>query len=329
MTALAPVLEAFFTDRLMAQTHASGHTVAAYRDAFRLLLAFANERLGIEPCRLELGDLDATLIGAFLVHLETERHNTVSTRNARMAAIRSFYRYASFHHPEHAGLIQQVLAIPDKRRTRTIVSYLSRAEADALLRAPDRATFLGRRDHALVATMLQAGLRVAEATALTCNDIALGTGAHVRVHGKGRKERATPLTRHTASVLKAWLRERDGGGDDPVFPSLRGQRLSRDAVGDLVSKHARVAAARSPSLLKKVVTPHTLRHTCAMRLLEAGVDTSVIALWLGHEHTKTTQLYLHGDLSLKERAIARTTPAGTPIGRYRPPDRLLAFLQEL
>ena len=329
MTALAPVLEAFFTDRLMAQAHASGHTVAAYRDAFRLLLGFAHERLGIEPSRLALSDLDATLIGAFLVHLETERHNGAATRNARMAAIRSFYRYASFRQPEHAALIQQVLAIPDKRRARTIVSYLSRAEADALLQAPDREAAIGRRDHALVATMLQAGLRVSEATALTCNDVVLGAGAHVRVHGKGRKERATPLTRHTASVLKVWLGERDGGGEDPVFPSVRGGRLSRDAVGDLVAKHVRAAGGRFPSLLEKGVTPHTLRHTCAMRLLEAGVDTSVIALWLGHEHTKTTQLYLHGDLSMKERALARTTPAGTPVGRYRPPDRLMAFLKEL
>lgn len=329
MTSLAPTLQTFFTDRLMNQAHASGHTVQAYRDTFRLLLGFAHKELGTEPSLLDLGDLDARLIGAFLRHLEVERHNSVATRNARLAAIRSFFRYAAFRQPEHAELIQRVLAIPEKRSTRTIVSYLSRAEADAVLEAPERGTWIGRRDHALLATLLQTGLRVSELTALTGGDVFLGRGAHVRVHGKGRKERATPLTRHSAAVLRVWMHERGGGEHDPAFPSLRGGRLSRDAVGDLVDKYVRIAGARCPSLVAKTVTPHTFRHTCAMRLLEVGVDTTVIALWLGHEHAKTTQIYLHGDLSLKERAIARTASPTTPVGRYRPPDKLMAFLQEL
>jgi len=329
MTALAPCLEAFFTERLVAQGNASAHTVAAYRDAFRLLLIFARRELGKEPSALDVGDLDAPFVGAFLTHLETERHNSVRTRNARLAAIRSFFRYAAFNVPEHAGLIARVLAIPDKHGTRTVVSYLSATETEALLAAPGRDSWMGRRDHALLVIALQCGLRVSELTALRRGDVVLGPGAHLWVHGKGRKERCTPVTRHSARVLAVWLRERGGEVDEPVFPTRRGTVLSGDAVRDLVAKYVAAARARCPSLAAKRVTPHTLRHSCAMALLHAGVDTSVIALWLGHEQVQATQIYLHGDLTLKERAIARTASPGTPPGRYQPPDALMAFLEAL
>jgi integrase/recombinase XerD len=329
MTALAPTLEAFFTDRLLHQRRASAHTIASYRDAFKLLVNFAHTQTGKEPHHLDFADLDAKLIAAFLEHLEHQRHNSVRSRNARLTAIRSFYRFASYRHPEHAALIQHVLTIPEKRIRRSIVSFLNAAEIDALLAAPDRATWTGRRDHALLALTIQTGLRVSELTKLRASDVTLGVGAHLRVEGKGRKQRATPLTRHTAAVLRVWLAERPPDPTAPLFPTRSGNPLSSDAVADLVDKHVNHAAPSCPTLRTKRVTPHVLRHSCAMQLLAAGVDTSVIALWLGHEHIQTTQIYLHGDLSVKERALARTAPATTPIGRYKPPDKLLAFLQGL
>ncbi len=328
MSALAPILEAFFTERLGRQLHASPHTVRAYRDTFRLLLVYAHRRTGKQPSQLDLTDLDAPLIAGFLEHLEHERHNTVRTRNARLAAIRSMFRYASYREPAHAALIQRVLAIPDKRARHPVVSFLSPAEVDALLAAPDRTTWIGRRDHALLVTAVQTGLRVSELCALRCHDVVLGVGAHVRCYGKGRKERCTPLTRHTAGVLRAWIRELGHVGDQPLFPTRRGGALNPDSVGDLLDRHVAVAR-QHPGWTTKRVTPHTLRHTAAMTLLAAGVDTTVIAMWLGHEHTQTTQIYLHGDLTMKERAIARTTPPGTRPGRYQPPDGLLAFLEAL
>lgn len=329
MSTLAPILESFFTDRLNRQLHASAHTVRAYRDTFRLLLQFAEQRTGKQPSQLDLADLDAALITEFLDHLEHERGNTVRTRNARMAAIRSMFRYASYREPAHAALIQRVLAIPDKRSQRPILSFLSPVEVDALLAAPDRSTWLGRRDHALLATAVQTGLRVSELCGLRCHDIVLGTGAHVRCLGKGRKERCTPLTRHTVKVLRVWLAELGHVGDQPVFPTRRGSPLQPDSAGDLIDRHVATARQHCPAWTIKKVTPHTLRHTAAMTLLAAGVDTSVIAMWLGHEHTQTTQIYLHGDLTTKERALARTAPAKTPAGRYQPPDNLLAFLEAL
>jgi len=329
MTALAPTLEAFFTDRLARQRHASPHTVAAYRDAFRLLVGFAQDRTGKAPCRLDLADLDAPLIGAFLDHLEVERQNSIRTRNARLAAIHSLFSYAALRHPEHAALIARVLAIPTKRHERAIVSFLTRPELDALLAAPDRTRWLGRRDHALMLVVAQCGLRVSELTGLGCGDVQLGVGAHVRCHGKGRKERITPLTTQPAAVLRAWLRERSGTAGDPLFPTSRGGSLSRDAVEKLVTKHTVVARRTCPSLEHKSVSPHTLRHTSAMALLQAGGDTTVIALWLGHEQMNTTAIYLHADLSIKERALARTAQPNSKPGRYRPPDSLLAFLEGL
>jgi len=329
MTALAPTLEAFFTDRLARQRHASPHTVAAYRDTFRLLLDYAQVHTGKAPSALDFEDLDAPLIGGFLEHLERDRQNSVRTRNARLAAIRSLFRYASLRHPDHAGVIARVLAIPNKRHERALVSFLSEPETDALLAAPDTDTWLGRRDHALLLVAVQCGLRVSELTALTCGVLHLGTGPYVRCHGKGRKERVTPLSSGTVHTLRRWLDERGGHPGDPLFPTRKGRSLSSDAVRKLVSKHAAAAAGDCPSLHLKTVTPHTLRHTAAMRLLQAGVDTSVIALWLGHEQVETTAIYLHADLSIKERALARTTPPGHTPGRYRPPDPLLAFLESL
>jgi integrase/recombinase XerD len=329
MSAVAPTIEAFFTQRLVAQRDASPRTIAAYRDTLRLLLAFAYDRTGIPPSQLDISDVDAALIGAFLDHLERERGNSVRTRNARLAAIRSLFGYAALRHPEHAELIQHVLAIPTKRTTHRDVCFLHPAEIDALLAAPDTNTWIGRRDHALLVLLIQTGLRVSELTALLCGGIHLGVGAHVRCHGKGRKDRATPLTAQTVQVLRAWQHEHGDHPASPLFPSRRGGPLGIDAVEWLVAKHAATATATCPSLNYKTVTPHVLRHTAAMQLLNAGVDTSVIALWLGHESVATTQIYLHADLGLKERALARTTPPNTKPGRYRPPDQLLAFLEAL
>jgi integrase/recombinase XerD len=330
MSALAPALEAFFTERLISQRHASPHTVAAYRDAWRLLLRFIHARTGKEPAQLDLADLGAPVISAFLEHLEQERRNSARTRNARLAAVHSFFHYAALRHPEHAALIAQVLAIPPKRCPRTEVSYLTRPELDALVAAPDQGTWTGRRDHALLEVAAQTGLRVSELTGLRNCDVELGTGAHVRCRGKGRKDRCTPLSRQTAAVLRAWLQERGGDPADPLFPSRRGTALSRGAVTTLVARHTATASQHCPSLRARHPTPHILRHSCAMDLLRNGVDTAVIALWLGHERVETTsRAYLHADMTIKERALARTAPFPAKPGRYRPPDRLLAFLDNL
>lgn len=329
MSSLAPTLEAFFTQRLVNQQHASVNTVAAYRDAWRLLLRYAQDRTGKQPCQLDLADLDATCIGGFLDHLEQNRGNSVRTRNARLAAIRSFFRYAALAHPEHAQLIARVLAIPTKRGGRTELAYLDQPEVEALLAAPDRHTWTGRRDHALIDLAVDTGLRVSELTGLRNRDATLGTGAHLNCTGKGRKQRCTPLRKQTAGVLAVWMNERAGAPDDPLFPTRRGTRIGSGAVQRLVAKHARTAGQSCPSLNTKHTTPHVLRHTCAMSLLAHGVDTAVIALWLGHERVETTQVYVHADMSIKERALARTAPPHTTPGRYRPPDALLAFLDGL
>ena len=329
MSALAPTLEAFLTDRRARQRRASPHTLAAYRDTFRLLLAFVHQRSGKAPCSLDIADLDATVIGDFLTHLETVRGNSVRTRNARLAAIHSFFHFAAFTHPEHAALIQRVLAIPHKRFERALVTFLDRPEMEALLTAPDRSTFIGRRDHVLLLVAVQTGLRLSELTGLRLQDIHLGRGPPLRCFGKGRKARVTPLTRQSVAVLKTWLHELAGQPDDLLFPSRLGGRLSADAVQRLVRNYTQIAGQHRPSLDAKTVTPHVLRHTNAMQLLISGVDTSVIALWLGHESVQTTQIYLHADLTLKERALARTAPPLTKPGRYRPPDTLLAFLASL
>jgi site-specific recombinase XerD len=330
MTFVAGLLQAFFTQRLLQQRNASPHTIAAYRDAFRLLLAFAQDRLRKAPSELLLDELDATFVSAFLQHLEKTRRNSVRSRNARLAAIHSFFRFVALHEPACTAICQRVLAIPTKKTERKLITSLSRPEEEALLAAPDRATWLGRRDHALLMLMLQTGLRVSELRELHCEDVVLGTsGLHVRCRGKGRKERCTPLTRPTASVLRAWLTERAGIPSDPVFCSQRGTMLSRDAVERLVSKYAEAAAAVCPTLSGKRITPHVLRHTTAVSLLRAGNDRAVIALWLGHESIETTQMYLDADLTMKERALARTAPLRAGPGRYRADDTLMAFLKGL
>ena len=329
MTAVAPVLESFFTQRLMTQQRASGHTIASYRDTFRLLLGYARERTGKTPGQLDFADLDAPLVSGFLNHLETVRGNSAATRNARLAAIRSLFAYAALRLPEHSALITRVLAIPAKRHDQVTVSFLTRSETEALLAAPGTATWHARRDHALLVLACQTGLRVSELTGLTVADARLGTGPHVYCRGKGRKERCTPLTAPTVAVLTAWLAERGGSGTDPLFCTRRGGPLSRDAVEQLLGKHVAAAASRCPSLQFKHVSPHTLRHSAAMALLHAGVDVTVIALWMGHESPASTQVYLHADMEIKERALARTTPSDTVPGRYKAPDSLLAFLDSL
>jgi site-specific recombinase XerD len=329
MTALAPTLEAYFTERLVHQRQASPNTVAAYRDAWRLLLGFAHQCTRKQPCQLDISDLDAPLIAAFLTHLEIDRHNCPRTRNARLAAIRSFFAFAALTHPEHAALIARVLAIPTKRCDKALVNYLTDPEADAVTASPDRQRWTGRRDHALLVVALQTGLRVSELTGLRNQDVELRTGAHLRCWGKGRKERSTPLRPGTVAVLRTWITERAGTPEDPLFPTSRGTPLSRDAIAALVTKHVATAAHGQPSLHGKKVTPHVLRHSCAMALLRGGVDRSVLALWLGHEQVGTTDIYLHSDLTIKQRALARTKPHHVRPGRYRPPDRLMAFLQDL
>ncbi len=329
MTLLAPTLQAWFTERLMTQRQASPHTIAGYRDTMRLLLRFASTQTGKPPSNLEIDDLDAELITRFLVHLEQERGNSARTRNARLAAIHSLYRYAAFRHPEHAAVIERVLAIPTKRFDRALVNYLTKDEARALLNAPDPGTWTGRRDHTLLLVAIQTGLRVSELTSLTCKDVQLGAGAHLYCQGKRRKQRVVPLTSQTVKALKRWLKERGGEPNDPLFPSNRGGPLSRDAVEWMINKHTTTAGAGCPSLKTKRVTAHVLRHTNAMTLLQSDVSTSVIALWLGHEQEDTTRGYLHGDLRLKQRALDRTAPPGTRPGRYQAADQLLKFLENL
>ena len=329
MTALAPTLQAFFTDRLISQRGASPHTIAGYRDTWRLLLGFASQATGKNPCQLDIADLDAPLIAAFLDHLEHGRGNSPRTRNNRLAAIRSLFAWAALRHPEHAATIQRVLAITPKRFQRNLVTYLTSDETDELAAACDKRTWTGRRDHALIVLAAQAGLRISELAALTVGDIVLGAGAHVHTIGKGRKERRTPLLPATVAVLRAWLAERRGAPGDPLFPTGTRRPLSRDAIERRITLHAAEAAESCPSLRSKHVTAHTLRHSCAMNLLQAGNDIAVIALWLGHEQVSTTSIYLHADMSQKERAIARVTPPGATPGRYRAPDHLLAFLEAL
>jgi integrase/recombinase XerD len=326
---LQSLLQSFFTDRLLRQRQASPHTIAGYRDSFRLLLQFAKQRLGKMPSTLTIEDLDPPFVGVFLEHLEKVRKNTARTRNARLAAIHSFFRYVALEEPAHALHCQRVLAMPNKRHERRPIEFLNREEMDALLAVPNLSTWVGRRDRTLLLVAVQTGLRVSELVGLNCQDVVLGTGAHVRCLGKGRKQRCTPLRPETTRTMAAWLRERHGQPEQPVFPSIRGGRLSRDAIERLIAKYTNVAQQTCPSLKRKKVSPHVLRHAAAMDLLQHGVDRTVIALWLGHESVETTQMYLHADMRLKEKALSRTTPLGVKLGRYRPDDKLLAFLESL
>ena len=329
VTAIAATVQAFFTERLAQQRRASPHTISAYRDTLRLLLGFAAARAGTSPCRLDFGDLDAPLISAFLNHLEHERGNSIRSRNARLAAIHSLFAYAALRHPEHAADIERVLAIPPKRGDQTIVTFLTDTETSALLAAPDRATRTGRRDHAWILLAVQTGLRASELTTLTCGDAHLGNGPYIACHGKGRKDRITPLAPGTVTTLRAWLAERGAAPGDPLFVTSRGGPMSNDALQQRLAVYAVTAARSCPTLAGKNITPHVLRHTAAMRLLHAGNDITVIALWLGHANVTTTQIYLQADMALKQQALNRTTPPATQPGRYKPPDQLLAFLEAL
>ena len=328
-TTFAALLERFFTQRLMQQRQASTHTISSYRDTFRQFLKFIQKRLHKPPSRLSFEEIDAPLIVAFLDDLEKRQGISIRSRNLRLTAIHSFFRYAAFEAPANCAQIQRVLAIPSKRFTRSLVPFLTRPEVDALLVAPDQRTWSGRRDHAFLLVAVQTGLRLSEMTGLKREDLILGAGAHVRVIGKGRKERCTPIAKPTLAVLNAWLRERQRGDGQVLFPSAKGERLSVHGVQYLLNKHRLTASRSCPSLQQKRVTVHRLRHTMAMDLLQSGVERSVIALWLGHESVETTQIYLDASLAMKEEALAKTTPPRGRPGRYQPSDQLLDFLNSL
>lgn len=327
-TTLPALIQRYFTDRLCTQMEASRHTVAGYRDTFRLLIRYASARCGKPPVRLAVEDIDAELVADFLAHGATARGNCARSRNTRLAAIRSFFRYVAMADPTWMLHCQRILAMPNKRYVRRTVTFLDTDEIAALLAAPDRTTWTGRRDHALLLLAVQTGLRASELVNLRCADAVFGTGAHIRCMGKGRKERCTPLRRDTAKLLKAWIGDHDDA-DRPLFPSIRGERLSRDALEHLVRKHCLTASRICPRIAAKRVTPHTLRHSTAMDLLHHGVDQAVIALWLGHESIETTQIYIHADMRMKEQALARVAAPATPAGRFQPDDQLLAFLEGL
>jgi integrase/recombinase XerD len=327
--ALSAYLQRFFAERLSAQMKASPNTIASYRDTFRLLLRYAVNERNKDPTAFQVGDIDADLVARFLTDLEKTRGNGARSRNTRLAAIRSFFKYVAVNEPQLLHHCQRVLAMPAKRHEKRAIDYLDRDEIEAVIAAPGLSTWHGRRDRAILVLMLQTGLRVTELVTLTCGDIGLGAGPHVRCMGKGRKERATPIRKDSIKLLRDWLAERKGKTDDPLFISNRGTRLSRDAVEDIVRRHVEVASKTCRSLRSKRVTPHVLRHSAAMQLLHSGVDRTVIALWLGHESVETTQMYIHADMKMKETAIAKTRPVDTKHGRYRPSDKLLAFLEGL
>jgi site-specific recombinase XerD len=326
---LSALIEAFFHRRLIAQRRVSPHTIASYRDTFRLLLGFAQERINRPPSQLALKELSSSLVSDFLDQLETKRDNTARTRNLRLAAIRSFFRFAALEAPEQSGMIQRVLAIPNKRCQRPLIGFLTRAEVEALLEAVDCTSWIGRRDYAFLLVAMQTGLRLSELTGLCREDVTLGAGPHIQCVGKGRKQRCTPISKTTRRVLEAWMKEPWPVADKFLFPSLSGGRLSADAVQDLVNRHVAAARVKCPSLVKKRVTPHWLRHTAAMELLQAGIDRAMIALWLGHESVETTQIYLDANLALKEEILAKAQPINGKPGRYRPTDRLLRILSNL
>lgn len=323
------LLESFFTIRLIAQRKASPHTIASYRDTFRLLLQFAQTRLGKAPSVLGIEDLNAPFLGEFLDNLEHTRANGARSRNLRLTAIRSFFRYAALETPQHAGLIQRVLAIPNKRHARALVSFLTRPEIDAVLAVPNRKTWLGRRDYTLMLTAIQTGLRLSEITAIRQKDVQLGVGAHVRCDGKGRKERCTPLAKSTITALTAWISEQGALPSQILFPTLHGHQLSSDAVQYMAAKYSLAAQLACTSLSGKHVSPHVFRHTTAMELLQSGVDRTLIALWLGHESVETTQIYLDANLAIKEEALSKNAPINAKPVKYKPEDSLLAFLKGL
>jgi site-specific recombinase XerD len=326
---LSALLQGFFIERLTNQCNASPHTIANYRDTFRLLLNFAHRSLKKAPTALTVQNLDAGFVSRFLDYLEKERGVAPQSRNVRLAAIRSFFNYVALQEPALGAVAQRVLAIRNKRFTRKPIDFLTRTEVEALLAAPKQDTWSGRRDRTLLLVAVQTGLRVSELIGLRCQDVVLETGPHVRCTGKGRKNRCTPLRRESVAALRNWFKEQQGQSTEVLFPNARGQRLSRDGVEYLLEKHLAIARLTCPSLVAKRVSAHVLRHTSAMELLQNGVDRSVIALWLGHENMETTQTYLHANLQLKEQALAKTEPFAGQSQRYQPTDQLLAFLHGL
>lgn len=326
---ISPLLTKFFSERLIRQKNASPHTIESYRDTFRLLLEHANKTLSISPSKLMITDINAVFVDDFLQHLESKRGITTRSRNLRLTAIRSFFRFVAYELPDHSGLIQQVLAIPSKRDTKKQVNYLTREESEALLIAPDQQHWIGRRDHAWLMLALQTGARVSEITALKRSDLHLGTGPYVHIIGKGRKERCTPLTKATRQVLQQWVKEIPEAPNQHLFPSSRGTRLSSDGVQYRLKKYVTEASKRCASLANKRVSPHVLRHAAAMALLQSGVDVSVIALWLGHESIETTHIYLEADMAMREKALAKTTPLSGSLKKFKPDDVLMNFLKSL
>ena len=326
---IAVLLETFFTDHLTTQRQVSQHTIASYRDTFRLLLEFAQRELHKPPAVLTIDDLSVSFVKKFLFHLESTRAVSARTRNQRLAAIRSCFRFAALYLPEKSHLIQQVLALPSKRYKRTLISFLTEEEVTALLAAPDTSLWSGKRDYTLMLLAIQTGLRVSEITGIRRADLHLGSGAHVRCFGKGRKERCTPLTKQTAAALISWLRHIPDRESEPVFGSMRGKPLTADGVQYILSKHVAQARKQCSSLTRKRISPHVLRHTAAMRLLLAGVDRTVIALWLGHESVDTTLMYLEATLEMKEKAVNKTSLPDSKQRRFRAQDKLLAFLEGL
>ena len=328
-TLVGPLLQFFFTDYLVKQRRVSLQTVASYRDTFRLLLKFIQHETGIEPASLRIAQLDARAILRFLDGLENDRGNSVVSRNLRLTAIRSFYRMVALHDPTSTGLATQIQAIPLKRADTRLREYLTREEMDAILDSIDRTQWRGRRDYALLLTLYNSGARVSEISALRQGQITLSGKSYVHLHGKGRKERVVPLWPRTARILKEWFRELGFREQAVAFPGIRGEALSRFAIYLLLRKTVERAHSRCPSLRKKRVSPHVLRHGTAMALLQSGVDIAVIALWLGHESIETTNKYLHADLSIKEKALAKVQPLGGKFRRFHADDVLLAFLATL
>lgn len=326
---LSELVQKFFTDKLYIQIEASSHTIASYRDTFRLLLKFASDMAKKSPTGLSIDDLNVETIGEFLNDIENTRKNSARSRNTRLAAIRSFFRFVAVHEPEYMHHCQKILSMPAKRYVKRNVEFLNDCEMQALLNAPDCSTWIGRRDHAVLTIALQTGLRTSELINLQCCDVVLETGAHVRCEGKGRKHRATPLRKKTVAVMKNWLKELRGSDTDPLFPTRRGDKMSRDAMEYLVKRHIKAATKFCPSLNGKRVSPHVLRHSTAMDLLHNGIDQTVIALWLGHESIETTQVYIHADMKLKEKALEKMSNPSMNNRRFKPDDKLLSFLENL
>ena len=326
---VGPLLQIFFTEYLVAQKRLSLQTIASYRDTFRLLLQFVHRETGIEPVALPVSTLDADRVLAFLDGLEKDRHNAIASRNLRLTAIRSFFRMVALREPATVGLATRILAIPMKRTDTKVRDYVTREEMDAVLASLDRTQWCGRRDYALLLTMYNTGARVSEITALRQRHVTLGATSYLQLQGKGRKERTIPLWPKTARILKEWFREIDAPEEAPAFPNVPRAPLKRFAVHLLLRKAVHAASTRCPSLNSKRVSPHVIRHGTAMALLQAGVDMAVIAVWLGHESIETTNVYVHANLAMKEHALAKIQPMDTPFRRFRPDDRLLAFLEAL